>query len=163
MKIHTILAVAIAIFMLAACERLPGVVNEAKREVRRSLIDPSSAQFESVYQNSQTGAVCGLVNAKNRMGAYVGAIPFVYEPSSGVTLVPEPPTEREFERYFESIKYAEVEDYMALEDKCKAVALWQTKCGSSAYSRTNQYCVLINDGKSMMDVYRAAEPNLRRY
>src|SRR5690606_36818876 len=57
MKIHTILAVAIAIFMLAACERLPGVVNEAKREVRRSLIDPSSAQFESVYQNSQPGAV----------------------------------------------------------------------------------------------------------
>ena len=78
MKARIILVIAALTAALAACEQLPGAVNEAKREVRRNLIDPTSAIFESVYENHKTGAVCGFVNAKNRMGAYVGANPFVY-------------------------------------------------------------------------------------
>ena len=40
------------------------------------LYDPSSAQFRSL-QRGKGGAICGKVNAKNRMGAYVGFKDFV--------------------------------------------------------------------------------------
>lgn len=163
MKARITLVIAAMAATLTACEQLPGAVNEAKREVRRNLIDPTSARFESVYENHKTGAVCGFVNAKNRMGAYVGAKPFVYEKSSGATLVQEPPTDREFERYFDNIEYAEAGDYMKLEEKCKSVALWQSKCSSSTYMGESKYCALVNDGKSMMDLYEAVKPNLSRY
>ncbi|WP_374472184.1 hypothetical protein [Arenimonas sp.] len=161
MKVNITLYATLAALALAGCEQFPGVVNDAKREVRRNLIDPSSAEFESVYQNSNTGAVCGLVNAKNRMGAYVGATPFVYEEGSGATLVHEPPRERDFERYFEMIRYSEASDYLALEDQCRAAALWQEKCESSIYPITNKYCLLVIEGKSMLEVYEAAKHNLK--
>jgi len=158
-----ILIVALMVLTLTSCEQLPGAVNDAKREVRQHLVDPSSAQFESVHENPNTGAVCGLVNAKNRMGGYVGATPFVYEKPYGATLVQEEPTERDFERFFETIKYAEPGDYTKLEDKCKSVALWQKKCGTGAYPSSNKYCRLIDEGKSEMDVYEAARPSLDLY
>ena len=97
------------------------------------------------------------------MGGYVGATPFVYEKSSGATLVQEEPTERDFERLFETIKYADPGDYTKLENKCKSIALWQNKCGTVTYSSTNKYCRLIDEGKSEMDVYEAARPNLDLY
>jgi hypothetical protein len=163
MKRYIIVVLSLMVLALTSCEQLPGATNEAKREVRKHLIDPSSGQFESVHENRRTGAVCGLVNAKNRMGAYVGASPFVYEKSSGATLVQEQPTERDFERFFETIKYAEPNDYTELEDKCKSVALWREKCGTEIYPSTNKYCQLIDQGKSEMDIYEAAKPNLDLY
>ncbi|EIL86916.1 hypothetical protein UU5_20365 [Rhodanobacter sp. 115] len=158
-----IVVIALTVLTLTSCEQLPGATNEAKREVRKHLIDPSSGQFESVYENPKTGAVCGFVNAKNRMGAYVGASPFVYEKLSGATLVQEQPTERDFERFFETIKYAEPNDYTELENRCKSVSLWQEKCGTEIHSNTNKYCQLIDQGKSEMDIYEAAKPNLDLY
>jgi hypothetical protein len=163
MKRYIILIVALTVLTLTSCEQLPGAVNDAKREVRQHLVDPSSAQFESVHENPKNGAVCGLVNAKNRMGGYVGASPFVYEKSSGATLVQEEPTERDFERFFETIKYADPGDYTKLENKCESVALWQKKCGTGTYPSANKYCRLIDEGKSEMDVYEAARPSLDLY
>jgi hypothetical protein len=163
MKRYFTVAVAVVVLTLSSCEQLPGAVNDAKRNVREHLVDPSSAQFESVRENPKTGAVCGFVNAKNRMGGYVGATPFVYEASSGATLVREQPTERDFERFFETIKYAGPNDYTDLANRCKAVALWQDKCGSEIYPNTNKYCQLIDEGKSEMDIYEAAKPNLDLY
>lgn len=163
MKKYIILAVVLATLLLSSCEQLPGAVNEAKREVRKSLIDPSSGKFESVFENQSTGAVCGFVNAKNRMGAYAGTNPFVYEKIVGATLIQEPPKERDFERYFETIKFADSSDYTELENKCKGAALWATKCGSPIFLSNNKYCDLINQGKSMMDVYELAKPSLNIY
>ena len=156
-------AMSATTLLTTACEQLPGAVNEAKREVRRNMIDPSSAQFESVREMPQSGAVCGFVNGKNRMGAYAGANPFVYEKGKGATLVQEPPTERDFERYFETIKYAEPDEYMNMEDKCKSADLWKNKCGVAIFPSVNKYCDLINQGKSMTDVYEAAKPSLSLY
>lgn len=163
MKRYTALVAALIVLTLTSCEQLPGAVNDAKRNVREHLIDPDSAQFKSVRENPQTGAVCGFVNAKNRMGGYVGETPFVYEKASGATLVREPPTERDFERFFETIKYAEPNDYTDLANKCKAVAFWKDKCGYEIYPTTNKYCQLVDEGKSEMDVYEAAKPSLDLY
>lgn len=54
----------------------------AEAAVERVLYDPSSAQFEGlriVRPADKTERVCGVVNAKNRFGAYVGRQPFIYE------------------------------------------------------------------------------------
>lgn len=160
MNFKIILIAILTIFFLTSCEQLPGEINEAKREVRRNLIDPDSAKFGEAIFNKKTEAVCGFVNAKNRMGGYTGFNPFVYEKSKGVTLVQEPPTEKDFERYFELRRYSEIDEYYELEAKCTSVALWKEKCESEIYLDGNKYCRLINAGKSYSEVYDAAEPNL---
>ena len=59
---------------LSACEFVPGTeayaIERAKRTVSISLIDPSAAQFREVQKRGDW--VCGELNAKNRMGAFVG-------------------------------------------------------------------------------------------
>ena len=58
--------------------------------VRRSLNDPESARFENVTFNAKTKFGCGVVNAKNRMGGYVGFARFVvYQPDGSVQFEPK--------------------------------------------------------------------------
>lgn len=47
----------------------------AKRAFDEQLLDHTSARFRDVHGDA--GAVCGFVNAKNRMGAYTGWTRFV--------------------------------------------------------------------------------------
>jgi hypothetical protein len=56
------------------------MIETAKTAVRSGLFDPYSAQFEDVRvaRNANGEFVCGFVNAKNKMGGYVGKAPFVY-------------------------------------------------------------------------------------
>lgn len=60
--------------LLASCEFIPGTSShsqaKAKQAAAAELIDPSSAQFRNIA--SRDGIVCGEINGKNRMGAYVG-------------------------------------------------------------------------------------------
>ncbi len=52
------------------------LVNELKKPVLIQLSDPDSAQFQDLtYVGNWTvegGSLCGRVNAKNKMGGYVG-------------------------------------------------------------------------------------------
>lgn len=69
-------------------------IAKAQAVIRQRLLDPASARFESV--RTYPGAVCGFVNAKNRMGGYSGRAPFVYlikENTGWVLQVPMPPVE----------------------------------------------------------------------
>lgn len=50
--------------------------QSAQDAVAYNLIDPDSAKFREV-RTTDVGAVCGQVNGKNRMGAYVGFKDFV--------------------------------------------------------------------------------------
>jgi hypothetical protein len=81
-----------AITLLWGCEFIPGTASyqeaKARNAVARILIDPSSAQFRSVQVRNN--AVCGEVNGKNRMGAYVGFVRFYVEPANwNATLDPQ--------------------------------------------------------------------------
>ncbi|MFK4726434.1 hypothetical protein ABIE89_007534 [Bradyrhizobium niftali] len=60
-------------------------VKNAKARISDSLFDPYSAKFEEVREiQTEAGAmVCGVVNAKNKMGGYVGRKPFYYVALSG--------------------------------------------------------------------------------
>lgn len=52
----------------------------AKNAVLQNLNDPDSASFRNLTETRKDGVkrVCGEVNAKNRMGAFVGFSRFVY-------------------------------------------------------------------------------------
>ena len=49
-----------------------------ENSVKEHLIDPDSAKFSEIRASIDRGeiAVCGSVNAKNRMGGYTGKAPF---------------------------------------------------------------------------------------
>lgn len=52
-------------------------VRLAQETVRGTLVDPGSAQFQKVEIFRGGDVVCGEVNAKNRLGGYVGRRGFV--------------------------------------------------------------------------------------
>ena len=56
------------------------LIDVSKDAMRASLFDPASATFEGlrVVKHDQDRIVCGLVNAKNRLGGYVARRPFLY-------------------------------------------------------------------------------------
>jgi hypothetical protein len=57
-------------------------------QVVADFYDPSAAQFRNLKQNYQ--ALCGEVNGKNKMGAYVGFKRF-YSGSTGARIEPDIP------------------------------------------------------------------------
>ncbi len=57
-------------------------------QVVADFYDPSAAQFRNLKQNYQ--ALCGEVNGKNKVGAYVGFKKF-YSGSTGARIEPDAP------------------------------------------------------------------------
>jgi hypothetical protein len=54
-------------------------VVRAKKEVAKDFLDPDSANFRGLFvlKDNTGSSLCGEVNAKNKMGAYVGYRRFV--------------------------------------------------------------------------------------
>lgn len=77
-------ATLLVAMLVAACEFIPGTADYVERRARVAaaelLIDPSSALFRNV--EAREGVVCGEINGKNRMGAYVGFVRFLVDTSS---------------------------------------------------------------------------------
>jgi hypothetical protein len=55
----------------------PLTIARAKWSIEERLNDPESARYKSTFLVRRTGAVCGFVNSKNRMGGYDGFKGFV--------------------------------------------------------------------------------------
>lgn len=76
----------IAALVLTGCDKVPGTPkNKAATALKSMAFDPSAAKIAFVTETPH--AVCGTVNGKNRMGAYVGAAPFIYDKATGATRV----------------------------------------------------------------------------
>jgi hypothetical protein len=75
------LASVLLALLLGGCQALTSYRDEekAKEAVAKLLIDPSSAAFMKIEVRG--GHVCGLVNGKNRTGAYVGFKKFMVDMS----------------------------------------------------------------------------------
>ncbi|WP_320153001.1 hypothetical protein [uncultured Tolumonas sp.] len=71
---------------------------KSERAVRNSLKDPDSAKFKGFYM-SKKNAGCGLVNAKNSFGGYVGFKRFI---SDGKTSIVED-TDSSFQEVWEKL------------------------------------------------------------
>jgi hypothetical protein len=66
------------------------LIAKAKQSIEASLFDPHSAQYDDlkIVDTGRAGKlVCGMVNAKNRMGGYVGRKGFIYFAASDVSHV----------------------------------------------------------------------------
>lgn len=50
----------------------PDPFQEVKAAVAAKMVDPGSATFQALSEKAKDFAYCGEVNAKNRMGGYVG-------------------------------------------------------------------------------------------
>lgn len=72
------------------------LIEKAKNSVRNELKDPYSAQFSGikVKRNEQGGFVCGMVNAKNSFGGYVGNELFMA--GAVMAVLPKEGSENEF-------------------------------------------------------------------
>lgn len=85
----TILFASAGVLVCASCNGLPGTDSyreeRAKQAVSEQLLDPSSAQFRNVQSRGES--VCGEVNAKNKMGAYVGFKRFVVDTTTYDALI----------------------------------------------------------------------------
>ncbi|WP_162058291.1 hypothetical protein [Undibacterium sp. KW1] len=68
---------------------------QGEKLVRNSLKDPDSAIFRDVKYVRSTKGVCGLVNAKNSMGGYVGFNDFYVEAGGKVAFAPPEDDARE--------------------------------------------------------------------
>lgn len=85
MKQMVLVVGAMACASLAACgpspeeKRIADFVVLAKAELESNLFDPESAQYRNLRAGrvKDSDVVCGDLNARNRMGGYVGFKPFV--------------------------------------------------------------------------------------
>lgn len=131
---------------LSACELLPTPENGAKKAVRDRLIDPDSGKFELVITGTNPENYCGLVNGKNRFGAYTGAKPFIYEKSVGtVTLLDSEIREADFQSYYIGLRHATIEDLaekdVEIQNKCLFPKKWKEICGTDiGVSDGGEYC-----------------------
>ncbi|MEZ5850390.1 MAG: hypothetical protein R3D68_07050 [Hyphomicrobiaceae bacterium] len=70
---------------LRAAERAD-LILRVKRAAARMTPDPESVKFRNVhvvYKEEKPVVICGIMNPKNRFGAYVGEIPFIGIQSEG--------------------------------------------------------------------------------
>lgn len=106
--------------------------NAAKDAVKAVLNDPDSAKFGTLQAGNQPGDVCGFVNAKNRMGGYVGETPFVYVKSNESAFLVNPVAERDFRMLWSSIQGGSFsEDLDKVTGQCKAIQQWNSACKTS--------------------------------
>lgn len=138
----------ILVLFLPACDFAITQEQKIKKQVKENLNDPDSAKFDSIFQGKEDKYFCGLVNAKNRMGGYVGMRPFVYQKVTDdfglVTFVSDPPKDSDFRMLKGSFSFED--RYSALYDQCKSMKLWITACvhNDSSYP---EMCRLMLDGK----------------
>jgi hypothetical protein len=81
--------IAVAAIGAAAWPMYFGPRVKAKSLVRSALSDPDSAQFRDLGVDTETGSICGRVNAKNKFGGYVGFKPFALLKDGTLHLYPE--------------------------------------------------------------------------
>ena len=141
---------------LVAC----GNNGAAEKAVRNILNDPNSAIFSNMSAGAEKGSVCGLVNAKNRMGGYVGATPFFYRANGQVAIL-SAPSDSDFRMLWLRMKLPGVSnddirnDIGELMLKCRAITQWKTVCGSDAPVSAPKLCEKMLPGSDGDDLYHA--------
>ena len=121
----TVLTIYIVYFRnILICENL----------IRSNLIDPDSAKFSKIAYSSENNVLCGYYNARNKMGGYVGARPFMCKyKDKTVKTFSEEVIGKEF--YLEWQKEAYKEAFL----ETKGVAEDEIERRKETWSRINDY------------------------
>ena len=117
--------------------------SEAKKAVKSILNDPGSAEFQELNPGKEKGDVCGKVNAKNRMGGFAGATPFVYEAKTNSATLVESPTDADFAILSHELSTSRGNSNTAATNivlKCMSLQLWEEKCSTRLPIRKHPRC-----------------------
>lgn len=79
------------------------LIARAEIAVEAQLRDPESVRYEHVYVARKSGlpVVCGMVNAKNAFGGYVGSRPFIH--AGDVLTIANPDNVAEFRALYDQV------------------------------------------------------------
>jgi hypothetical protein len=143
---------AFALCFLAGCSDGP-----AKDAVKTLLNDPESARFTYLKTGTAPGDTCGYVNAKNRMGGYVGDTPFFYEKSTSRAALVVPVTESDLRSLWLGIKTNNFsDDLVNLRGQCQRIDRWAPVCGNPYPHDRHPLCSDIQgDGSGLYEKLKA--------
>lgn len=149
-----------ALLALLAAITLSACTDEgaAKDAVKGLLNDPESARFSQLNSGKEKGDVCGLVNAKNRMGGYVGDTPFFFQKSTQNTALVKPLEDSDFRSLWLGLNAGSVGDDLAkISSQCRQVSQWGAVCKTEYPYRQHSMCqvVLHADGKRLYEMLKA--------
>lgn len=159
MRLKTVAACMLFGLSVSGCDYLPTDKNKALDAVREVLIDPDSAKFSSVFESAKDFGgfkkvnYCGYVNGKNRMGAYTGKSPFIYEKKYDdevkVHLATEPLTDRDFRDFLGYMHYDPskqlMEQWAKIHYGCRFSDDWKSLCGSELPYPEHRLCSSFYD------------------
>lgn len=153
----SLILIVTATLLIAGCTDQ----GKAKDEVRRLLNDPESARFSQLTPGKQSGDTCGLVNARNRMGGYVGDTPFFFEKSSGTTAIVKSPDDNDFRMLWLGIRSNNFSDDLGrLIAQCAMVEKWAAVCSAPLNHAKHRMCSHMHeDGKALYHALRVAYDN----
>lgn len=144
--------IALALFTtlhLVACDEIPGTLKaKAHQAVRNAMFDPDAAKFRNDRESDNGQNVCGEVNGKNRLGAYVGFSKYIYL-GGGISLVS--PGDPDFREYYRDVE-KEFSAHDAIEKlglACVFAREWVTNCSRAqrgAMADNERQCKLWNSG-----------------
>ena len=165
-RVYLLLTALVLAAGIAGCDYLPTEENKAKNAVKSILNDPDSARFSGIRKGNGTGDFCGLVNAKNRLGGYVGNIRFAYSHEVAF-FAPEDgaPTESEFNELFWDLYLGKIGSPRALDKfeslgaRCEKEKLYEKICGhKSSPQKFAEPCnKMFDEGKNLIDQFFAWE------
>ena len=131
-NLFVLLAIGI---VLTGCSKLPTAENIAKEAASKMLSDPYSARFGDMKNGAGSGDMCGTVNAKNKMGAYVGETPFFYEKATKQATFLSVPEDMDFRMLWITISTGNDEQFKEqfadVYSKCESVTGWNRICGGA--------------------------------
>jgi len=146
--------IVLIVVALAVPGALPfGPKARAHEAIKKGLFDPTSPLFsEEVIGDNEM--VCGFVNAKNRMGAYVGATPYLYVTDNVASTLPSTPKEALRKFLHSDLNDADwKENLQNVYNECAFVDLWKSGCVSHGSNPLNDegVCQAVADSKTLRD------------
>lgn len=151
------------VMVIAAAAVLLGCGDQvAKNAVKRLLNDPDSAKFSNIQPGKATGDYCGFVNAKNRMGGYVGDTPFFYRKDTDTVAIVTSPDDGDFRGLWLAIRSSSsfTSDLAKLSQKCGLMDQWDNVCSTPHPQQKHRLCAAVQgDGAAM---YRMLEAEYGR-
>ena len=112
------------------------------------LFDPQSAEFRN-EQTSNEGSVCGEVNAKNRMGGYVGFSRYVYLANVKSAVITE--GEPDFKEYYHDREneFSREHAFEKIQSACLFETEWDIFCPpkmKEQWAEAHKHCKMWLDG-----------------
>ena len=144
--------------LAALCAALAGCSQQAAQQAVKSMLnDPDSAQFSDMRPGKFDGDVCGFINAKNRMGGYVGATRFAYVHSTGSAAILTPAETSDFRMVWLSRAGSSfVEDITKAQERCYASTQWNATCTNHPPMQNHKLCdVIRSPGPVLFEALRS--------